>query len=252
MKTAYAGQAGKLAYARVFGGDLSATAPSCVLPDGEKSRAGGLFAVQGGDAQQDRPGPRRRRHRHRQARARQGRPVPLARRRGEAARARARAARRRVYGLAIAAKARKDDVRCRRALAKLVEEDPALAVSHDADTHEMAADRPERRPPAAGAGADEAPLRRRCGYRAAHDALQGDDLRAGHPARPAQEADRRPRPVRRRDRRDQAADRAARASRSASGSPAAWCPGSGSRRSSRACATAWPRGRWASRSSTWR
>jgi elongation factor G len=42
-----------------------------------------------------------------------------------------------VYGLAIAAKARNDDVRLAAALAKLVEEDTALAVEHDADTHEL-------------------------------------------------------------------------------------------------------------------
>src|SRR6202012_3860505 len=46
LKTAYAGQSGKMAYARVFGRKLEDGA-ELVLPAGERSRAGGLFAVQG-------------------------------------------------------------------------------------------------------------------------------------------------------------------------------------------------------------
>ena len=46
LKAAYAGQSGKLAYARVFGKALPDGA-DFVLPDGERCRAGGLFAVQG-------------------------------------------------------------------------------------------------------------------------------------------------------------------------------------------------------------
>ena len=47
IKTTHAGQAGKLALARVLGGTL-ADGAEIVLPDGERSRVGGLFAVQGG------------------------------------------------------------------------------------------------------------------------------------------------------------------------------------------------------------
>ena len=46
FKTAYAGQAGKLAYARVLGGGLSDGA-DLGLPGGERARIGGLFQVQG-------------------------------------------------------------------------------------------------------------------------------------------------------------------------------------------------------------
>jgi elongation factor G len=135
IKTAYAGQAGKLAYARVFGGAMSDGA-ELVGPDGEKSRAGGLFAVQGaatkkldkardgdviaiGKLEHARPG---------QFLAVGGAPKPIA------VTVSPRAP---VFGLAISAKARNDDVRLASALAKLVEEDPALAVDHDADTHQM-------------------------------------------------------------------------------------------------------------------
>ena len=55
LKAAYAGQSGKLAYARVFGKAL-ADGADFVLPDGERCRAGGLFAVQGASDPQDRLG----------------------------------------------------------------------------------------------------------------------------------------------------------------------------------------------------
>ncbi|MGE0628831.1 MAG: elongation factor G [Hyphomicrobiaceae bacterium] len=43
-----------------------------------------------------------------------------------------------VYGIAIEIKDRKDEVKLSAALAKLVEEDPSLAVEHNQDTHQMA------------------------------------------------------------------------------------------------------------------
>lgn len=42
-----------------------------------------------------------------------------------------------VYGLAISASDRKDEVKLTGAIAKLVEEDPSLCLVHDHDTHEM-------------------------------------------------------------------------------------------------------------------
>ncbi len=135
IKTAYAGQAGKLTYARVFGGPL-ADGAELTAPDGERSRAGGLFQVQGAATRKI-------------DKARAGDVVAIGKlehaapgqylsARGAAASISAKvSARTPVYGLAIAAKVRNDDVRLASALAKLVEEDPALAVEHDADTHEM-------------------------------------------------------------------------------------------------------------------
>jgi elongation factor G len=46
LKAAYAGQSGKMAYARVFQAPLGDGA-EFILPDGQKARAGGLFQVQG-------------------------------------------------------------------------------------------------------------------------------------------------------------------------------------------------------------
>jgi len=42
-----------------------------------------------------------------------------------------------VYGLAISVSDRKDEVKLTSAIAKLVEEDPSLSLSHNQDTHEM-------------------------------------------------------------------------------------------------------------------
>jgi elongation factor G len=135
IKTAYAGQAGKLAYARVLGGALSDGA-ELMLPDGERARAGGLFSPQGAQLTKI-------------AQARPGEVVAI----GKLERARAgqfislNGAPRTVaieapprpplYGLAISAKVRNDDVRLSTALAKLVEEDLALTVAQDSDTHQM-------------------------------------------------------------------------------------------------------------------
>ena len=134
LKTAYAGQAGKLAYARVLGGPL-ADGAELVLPDGEKSRAGGLFAVQGaqlkklGDAQA-------------------GDVVAIGKiehsKAGQFLSATGKAqtlaleldAPSPVYSLTIHAKARGDDVRLASALARLIDEDPALTMSQDAESHQ--------------------------------------------------------------------------------------------------------------------
>lgn len=134
FKTAYTGQAGKLAYARVMGGVL-ADGDELTAPGGDKARAGGLTAFLGGVPKKiDRaqagdvvgiakleaaaPGQAlsmdgRPRHVPQPAE----RPIPL-------------------YSMSIAAKDRKDDVRLSAALAKLVEEDPALSVAPEPDTQE--------------------------------------------------------------------------------------------------------------------
>ena len=134
LKVSHAGQAGKLAYARVFGAPLSDTA-DFVLPDGEKARAGGLFSVHGATTKKI-------------AQGAVGDIVAIAKIEdavagqalavGGAPIARARPPRREpLFALAIAAANRKDDVRLSGALAKLVEEDPGLTVATDPESHQV-------------------------------------------------------------------------------------------------------------------
>ena len=135
VKAAYAGQSGKMAYARVFGRKLEDGA-ELILPSGERCRAGGLFAVQGlalkkiaaaapgdicaiGKVEQAQAG---------QILSLTGQPQ---------AGAAVHAARRPLYAVALAAKARKDDVRLSGALGKLVEEDPGLTLTHDAESRQV-------------------------------------------------------------------------------------------------------------------
>jgi elongation factor G len=134
FKTSYAGQAGKLAYARVLGGPIKDGA-DVVLPSGEHSRVGGLFAVQGAairritDAQ---PGDIVAIGKLEDARA--GQFLSLS---GSTKAAPWEVTPRApVFGLAIAAKSRNDDVRLASALARLVEEDTALSLTQEADTHQ--------------------------------------------------------------------------------------------------------------------
>lgn len=135
FKTSHAGQAGKLAMARVLSGKL-ADGAELTLPDGEKARASGLFHMLGGTTRKI-------------ASADSGEVVAVGK--VESARAgdlicadgKARDARRRpakrppVYALAIQPKDRKDDVRLSSSLAKLAEEDPSLEVRHNEETHEL-------------------------------------------------------------------------------------------------------------------
>lgn len=134
FKTSYAGQAGKIAYARVMQGEL-ADGQELTFGGGEKSRAGGLSSfttpagrktdcagvgevVAIGKLESAAPG---------QVLSMDGKarkclapacpPVAL-------------------FSMSIAAKDRKDDVRLSAALAKLAEEDPALTVTQDPETHE--------------------------------------------------------------------------------------------------------------------
>jgi elongation factor G len=129
FKTSYAGQAGRLSYARVFGGRLTDGA-DLTLSNGEHARAAGLFAVQGGALKKV-------------ASAEQGDIVAIGKLEhaaaGEAISLNGRPAeirsfaphRHTLYALAVAARNRQDDVRVSGALGKLVEEDPGLELVHD-------------------------------------------------------------------------------------------------------------------------
>jgi len=135
LKTSHAGQAGKLAYARVFGGAL-ADGAELTLPGGERGRVSGLFAVQGQATKKI-------------ASAQAGDVVALGKieaahagdllsagKAGHAAKIEP-IGRHPLYELAIATRDRKDDVRLSGALARLIEEDGGLALVHDGETHEM-------------------------------------------------------------------------------------------------------------------
>lgn len=135
LKAAYAGQSGKMAYARVFGSML-ADGAEFVLPDGQKRRGGGLFSVQGaalkkiaeaavgdicaiGKVEEAIAG---------QILSTTGQPqsVPAAAR-----------PRRPLFAVALVAKNRNDDVRLSGALGKLVEEDPGLSLTHDPEARQV-------------------------------------------------------------------------------------------------------------------
>jgi len=134
FKTSYAGQAGKLSYARVLGGTLK-DGEELTASTGDRSRAGGLFTVSGGST---------RKVDHVDA----GDVAAIAK--IEAARAgqvlsfdgKVRTPQLSFreplhpYALAVAAKDRKDDVRMSAALTKLGEEDPTLRVVLDPETQE--------------------------------------------------------------------------------------------------------------------
>jgi elongation factor G len=133
FKVSHAGQMGKIALARVLGGGLQDGA-ELTLPDGARSRAGGLLAINGGAS--------------RKVPACQAGDIAAiakidAALAGHAlcsdgrARAPSLAPRRApLYALAIEARDRKDDVRLSAALTKLLEEDTALAVRRDPATQQ--------------------------------------------------------------------------------------------------------------------
>ena len=135
LKAAYAGQSGKMAYARAFGRKLEDGA-ELVLPSTERSRAGGLFAVQGPNLRKvaaTAPGDICAIGKVEQAQAGQilsltGKPQP-----GAAVQQQ----RRPLFAVALSAKARKDDVRLSGALGKLIEEDPGLTLTHDAESRQV-------------------------------------------------------------------------------------------------------------------
>ena len=136
MKISHAGQAGKLAYARVFGGALN-DSDQITLSDGAAQRPGALFSVQ---RRADQEGLAQRPKAMLSPSAssiRSRRAICLGA--SGAAEDQDRAFKKRfpVYQLAIATKDRKDDVRLSGALQKLVEEDAGLDVVHDQTTHEI-------------------------------------------------------------------------------------------------------------------
>jgi elongation factor G len=134
FKTSYAGQAGKLAYARVLGGAVGDGA-DFVLPDGSRNRAGGLFSVQGaalGRINQAQPGDVIAIAKVEQAKIGQFLSLSGSARSVVCA----LAPRPPAFSLAISAKARQDDVKLSTALARLIEEDPALSLTQEAETHQ--------------------------------------------------------------------------------------------------------------------
>jgi len=134
FKTSYAGQAGKLTFARILGGPI-ADGEELTNPDGEHNRAGGLFALNG-------VATRKVDH------AQPGDVIAIAKIEaaglGELLAFDGRPRRAQLappelwplYAVAVAAKDRKDDVRLSTALAKLAEEDPTLVVVLDPETQE--------------------------------------------------------------------------------------------------------------------
>ena len=135
FRTTHAGQAGKLTVARVLAGHI-ADGAELVLPDGERGRASGVFHMVGsatkkissagigevvaiGKVEAAHPG-------------------DLLSADGKARTAKVHPQRRTpVYSLAIQPKDRKDDVRLTSSLAKLAEEDHALEIRHEGETHEL-------------------------------------------------------------------------------------------------------------------
>jgi elongation factor G len=131
LKTSYAGQAGKLSYARVLGGRL-ADGADLTLADGEHARAAGLFAVQGANLKKvasAEPGDLVAIGKLDHAAA--GQLISL---NGRPSESRSFAPHRpALYALGVAAKNRQDDVRVSGALAKLIDEDPGLELIHDTE-----------------------------------------------------------------------------------------------------------------------
>jgi len=135
LKTAYAGQSGKLTYARVFGPPLNDGA-DFVLPSGERARAGGLFAVQGGATRKIATAPEGDICAIGKVEQAHAGDILSATGQTQAGRAAAQA-RRPLFAVALAARNHKDDVRLSSALNKLVEEDPGLLLTHDAEAKQV-------------------------------------------------------------------------------------------------------------------
>jgi elongation factor G len=135
LKAAYAGQSGKLAYARVFGSALPDGA-EFVLPDGERCRAGGLFAVQGAAIRKIAAAPIGEVCAIGKVEAAHAGQILSTTGSPQAVRA-AAGARRPLFAVALSATNHKDDVRLSGALSKLIEEDPGLRLTHDPEAHQM-------------------------------------------------------------------------------------------------------------------
>ena len=135
LRAAYAGQSGKLAYARVFGASL-ADGADLTLADGQHSRAGGLSQVQGAALKKI-------------TQAAIGEVCAIGKVDGAMAgqvlsttgkalvvKAAVRP-RRPLFAVALKARNRNDDVRLSGALGKLVEEDPGLSLTHDPEARQV-------------------------------------------------------------------------------------------------------------------
>ncbi len=135
LKAAYAGQSGKLAYARVFGAPL-ADGADLMLPNGARARAGGLSQVQGAALRKISQAPvgeicaigKVEAAGAGQILSTSGQPqVTVC----------ASFGRRPLHAVALAARNRGDDVRLSGALGKLVEEEPGLTLTHDPEGRQM-------------------------------------------------------------------------------------------------------------------
>jgi elongation factor G len=135
LKAAYAGQSGKLAYARVFGTPL-ADGAEFVLPDGERCRAGGLFTVQGPALKKITQAAVGEVCAVGKVEAAHAGQILSTTGRTQAGRA-AAIPRRPLFAVALSARNRKDDVRLSGALSKLIEEDPGLRLTHDPEARQM-------------------------------------------------------------------------------------------------------------------
>jgi elongation factor G len=135
LKAAYAGQSGKLAYARVFGKALPDGA-DFVLPDGERCRAGGLFAVQGAALKKIASAPVGEVCAIGKVEAAQAGQILSTTGRPQTVAATANP-RRPLFAVALSARNHKDDVRLSGALGKLIEEDPGLSLTHDPEARQM-------------------------------------------------------------------------------------------------------------------
>jgi elongation factor G len=134
LKTIYSPHGGKLSVARVLAGEF-ADSTTVMGPKGEE-RIAGLFSLQGQDAKK-------------RGTAKAGDTVALGRlettltgdtlttEKGGIMQIKGPEKPRPVYGVAIALKDRKDEVKLSTALAKLIEEDPTLILDHVQDTHQM-------------------------------------------------------------------------------------------------------------------
>jgi elongation factor G len=135
LRTAYAGQSGKLGYARVFGNPL-ADGAEFVLPDGERCRAGGLSSVQGAVLKKITSVPVGDIAAIGKVEAATAGQILSTTGRPQTVRAAARA-RRPLFAVALSAHNHKDDVRLSGALSKLIEEDPGLTLTHDPEARQM-------------------------------------------------------------------------------------------------------------------
>lgn len=135
LKAAYAGQSGKLAYARVFGAPL-ADGADFILPDGQRSRAGGLSEVQGSSLKKIAQAPVGDICAIGKVEQAGGGQILSTTGEPQIVKAAARP-RRPLFAVALMARNRSDDVRLSGALGKLVEEDPGLSLTHDAEQRQV-------------------------------------------------------------------------------------------------------------------